>query len=356
LDSIINSKYYDLSYFDSHLDYRKGEVKFDSFYLSSILKFLKPKSLLELGCGRGDILFLLGLDHKARIRGIEFSPEIFKKMWPILRDKVDYGDVLDVCNEYKKQGITFDTFCAFDLWEHLLPRKLSDYLDSFVALAKNDALFFFIIPAVGEDRVFGELFPLEFEENREKFNRRLPFNYLIVESKEPPIPVQGHLIWAHTEWWQKQFKQHGPIRAEALERNIHQYFDEHLFYARKSFYLFHLNTPEARKRLNRLTQQGLTLHRKWKLLVAQQEFIGRFIQYQEKSFIDLEELKLTIHHAEFYMIQDLKKRIRRWIGKFFPQAKTGVGDQPMPSLLDKLALKCLDAYIRLSRKRHYLVK
>ena len=69
LYNIINSGYYDSSYFDSHIDYKEGEVKFDSFYLSSILKFLKPKSLLELGCGRGDVLFLWASTVRSRSAG-----------------------------------------------------------------------------------------------------------------------------------------------------------------------------------------------------------------------------------------------------------------------------------------------
>jgi len=325
-------------------------------FLTAILKFLKPKSLLELGCGRGDVLFLLGLDGKTKVRGIEFSPDIFNKVWPILRGKVDEGDILEVCQEYEKKGISFDTFCAFDLWEHLHPKKLPDYIATLIRLAQKDALFFFNIPAVGEDKVFGEVFPLELEENREKFNQRLPFDYLNAESTAPPTPANGHLIWAHSEWWQKQFEQHGLVRAETLESNIHQFFDEHLFYARKSFYLFYLNTPEARQRLKKLTQKRLTLHRKWKLLVNLQKFIGLFITGQEKSFIDLKELKLTINHAEFYMVQDLKTRITNWTGKIYPRTKPPVSDQAIPTLLDKLTFKYLDAYIRRYKKRHYLIK
>jgi SAM-dependent methyltransferase len=356
LNNIISSGYYDSSYFDSHIDYKEGEVKFDSFYLSSILKFLDPKSLLELGCGRGDVLFLLGLDKKIKVQGIEFSRDVLKKIWPSLNDKVGYGDILEVCKKYESQKITFDTFCAFDLWEHLLPKKLHDYIESVVSLAEKDALFFFNIPAVGEDGIFGEVFPLELEENRDKFNRRLPFDYLNAESLDPAIPANGHLIWAHTEWWQKQFEDHGLIRAEELERNIHTYFDEHLFYARKSFYLFHFDTPEARRRVNRLSNNSLTLYRKWKLLVAQQEFIGRITKTQKKSFIDLEELRLTINHAEFYMIRDLKKRIERWTRKLLPEEKTDGFVRPILSLSDKLTNRCLDVYIKVSKRRHYLVK
>ncbi len=56
LNNILNTGYYDASYLESHIDYKEGEVKFDSLFLSSILQFLKPKFLLELGCGRGDVL------------------------------------------------------------------------------------------------------------------------------------------------------------------------------------------------------------------------------------------------------------------------------------------------------------
>ena len=159
LDNIIQSNYYDLSYFDNHIDYQEGKLKFDAFYLASIMKFFKPKSVLELGCGRGDVLFLMGLDPKVRIQGIEFSRDVLKSTWPPLEGKVDCGDIMEVCKKYNSREITFDTFCAFDLWEHLLPAKLHDYIDSLVTLAEKDALFFFTIPAFGEDKVFGEIFP-----------------------------------------------------------------------------------------------------------------------------------------------------------------------------------------------------
>ena len=353
--NIISSGYYNTSYFDDHIDYKEGQVKFDSFYLSSILKFLKPKSLVELGCGRGDVLFLLDLDHKMRVRGIEFSPDIFKKVWPTLRGKVDYGDVLDVSNQYNKQEITFDTFCAFDLWEHIHPKKLHDYIDSVVALSQKDALFFFNIPAVGEDEVFGEVFPLELEENREKFNQKLPFDYLNAESTDPAIPANGHLIWAPTEWWQKQFEHHGLIRAAELEKNIHQYFDEHLFYARKSFYIFYPNSQKGRQRVARLLKNELTLFKKWKLLVDQQEFVRRFENDQGRSFLDRNELKLTINHAEVYMILDRKKHIQRWTWKTQRQNKMGHLVRPLLSRIEKRAYDYLDSYIKKYKKRHYMV-
>lgn len=354
LDNILTTGYYDTSYFRSHIDYKEGEVKFDSLFLSSILQFLKPKSLLELGCGRGDVLFLLGLDHKIRVRGIEFSPDIVKEVWPILRDKVDYGDILEVCDEYSKQGITFDTFCAFDLWEHIHPQKLHDYIDSITAIAEKDTIFFFSIPAFGNDGIFGELFPLEFEENREKFNNRLPFDYLIVESKEPPIPVKGHLICAHSEWWQRQFGKHGLVRTPELEKLVHRFFDEHLFYARQSFYLFHPDTIEAQSRIKGLLKKPMTLYEKWKLIVYQQKQIRLFEKNQGRSFIDLEELKQTINHAEFHMLRDMEKRIEKWT---HPEQNENQRSTLLTSVLrfgDRRVKHLCRDWLSLYKKQHYL--
>jgi len=355
LTNILLSGYYNHSYFDRHIDYREETVKFDAFFLSSILRFLRPKSMLEMGCGRGDMLFLLGLDRRVHVQGIEFSPDVLETIWPPLAGKVICGDILEVCQQPLLQTRRFDIFCAFDLWEHIPPGKLSEYIASFVALAEKDALFFFTIPAFGEDRVFGEVFPLEFEENRERFSKRLPFDHLIVETTDPPIPVKGHLICAHTDWWQKQFETHGLIRQEGLERNIHTFFDEHLFYARKSFYVFSLNTPEAHQRINRLKERRLTLFRKWKLFVAVQEDIERVLQKEEKSFIDLKELKLTVNHAEFYMLLDLRKRLKKWVGQPPEGGKPRLVGRIWRSLTDRIIERFLDIYLRTYKKRHYLI-
>lgn len=353
LNNIIRSNYYDNAYFNHHIDYQEGQVKFDAFYLASIIRSIKPKSVLELGCGRGDVLFLLGADKKIKIRGIEFSRDVLENSWPSLEGKLDYGDVLEVCKGYESRKHTFDTYCAFDFWEHLLPRKLHDYIDSLVALAEKDALFFFTIPAFGADKVFGEIFPLELEENREKFNLRLPFDYLNAESTNPPIPAQGHLIWAHSDWWQKQFERHGLVRVERLEQLVHQYFDEHLFYARKSFYIFHLDTPQARRRVTRLLSPGLTSFKKWKIFVEQQELIGFFKKKQEGPFIDHSKLKSTINHAEFQMILDIKEQIERRIWKSPEHKKTGSWIRPFLSRLEHWAYQYFDHYLARQKKRHY---
>jgi cyclopropane fatty-acyl-phospholipid synthase-like methyltransferase len=351
LNNIIRSGYYNNTYFQEHIDYREGRVKFDAFYLTALLRIIKPKSVLELGCGRGDVLFLLGLDQKTAVQGIEYSQDILKKIWPKLKGRVECGDVEEICQDLHKRRQSFDTFCAFDFWEHLLPQRLDEYINALVALAEKDAFFFFTIPAFGEDRVFGEIFPLEMEENRSDFERRVPFTYLNAESIDPVIPAQGHLIWAHSEWWQTQFKRHGLVRAENLEKVLHQYFDEHMFYARKSFFLFHLDTPEGRRRLNRISRSGVSFYKKWQLFLQLRGQIHSFEKGGKKTCIDVDELQSTLHHAEFYMILDVKKKIeqRIWGSSGFRRNIFWV--RPFLARLENWAYQCFEFYLDKYHKR-----
>lgn len=312
LSNILDSNYYDNSYFKTHIDYPEGWIKFDDLFLASIIQILNPGSILELGCGRGDVLFLLSLRGNGNVQGIEFSQDVLKKSWPPLADKIAGSDILEACKVFQARERRFDTICAFDLWEHLHPKKLHEYIDSVVALAEKDALFFFTIPAFGEDRVFGEIFPLQLEENREKFNRRLPFDFLNAESLNPIIPTNGHLIWAHTEWWQNQFKSHRLFRSEELERKIHFLFDEHLFYARKNFYLFHNDSKKARNRIKNLLRTSWNLFQKWKIFQELQASIEHFQKNPGTFIIDSDELRATVHHAEFHMVPEMELRRQQW--------------------------------------------
>jgi SAM-dependent methyltransferase len=348
-DNILRSNYYDGSYFNNYIQYKDEKVKFDSFFLSAILKYLKPKSLLELGCARGDVLFLTGLDPRIKVRGIEFSRDVLQTLWPSLSDKVLFGDILEISNQYSGR-MTFDTFCAFDLWEHIPPGKLHDYIDAVLALAEKDAFLFFTLPAFGEDKVFGEIFPLEFEENRINFDCRLPFEFLIAESLDPPIPALGHLIWAHTDWWQSQFERHGLIREEGLERDLHAYFDEHLFYARKNFFLFRLDTPAARLRVRERVRQHLTPFRKWKLMNDLEAIIRAHIETEGKSIIDLEELTRVVTYAKNNFYVDAIERVKGWSGHSQALRIPGAHHLLTPSILERLTAKSLNIFFKVTGK------
>jgi len=353
LDHILKSGYYDSAYFREHISYEEDRVKFDAFFLSAMIRLLRPQRILEVGCGRGDVLALLAAKRRLHLCGVEFSPDILAQTWPHLKGKLERGDVRQVCGRLASVFIRFDTFCAFDFWEHLLPRRLDEYIEALVALAEKDALFFFTIPAFGEDRIFGEIFPLEVEENRDRFERRLPFLYLNAESIDPPIPAQGHLIWAHSEWWEKQFRKHGLIRLEELEKRMHRLFDEHLFYARKSFYLFSLDTPQARRRVQGLLRKGPNYFRKWKIFVDLTEEICRLEESLGGTLIDQKELKATVHHAEVEANTEVKGRIERWIwGTAERKGQSGLLG-PLRLFLEHWAYRFWEGYLTRYKRRRY---
>jgi hypothetical protein len=74
-------------------------------------------------------------------------------------------------------------------------------------------------------------------ENRQDFNQRTPFRYLWAEKTEPPIPASGHLIWAHTEWWEARLQELGLERVPELERGLHAVHDAWLPHSVRAFYV-----------------------------------------------------------------------------------------------------------------------
>ena len=114
------------------------------FFLAAIIAFLKPRSLLELGCGRGDVLFLLSLLDQFRIQGIDLSRDILEKAWPPLAPNLACGELLEIFEAFHKKGLRFNTFCGFDIWEHLHPARLHDCISAMTALSEKDALFFLL--------------------------------------------------------------------------------------------------------------------------------------------------------------------------------------------------------------------
>jgi SAM-dependent methyltransferase len=255
LSNIVSTGYYDSAYFETHSGYKPGKRVAHFVFVAELALALRPRRALEVGCGRGDVLSLL-IQRGVEVTGVDFSQAAAAQAWPELVGHLRLGELSEVCRALRDEGQRFDLVLGFDIWEHLHPARLEAAIASAVGCASDDALFFFVVPAFGDDAVFGESFPLEFEQNRAAFEAREPFRFLLAERTSPPIPASGHLVWAHTQWWERTFAAQGLVRLPELERPFHRAFDRALPHSVRSFYLFRRATAAATARAAALERTG----------------------------------------------------------------------------------------------------
>lgn len=309
LHNILSTGYYDRSYFESHSGLQDDRKVPHFWAVAEMVRSLRPRTVLDVGCGRGDVISLLSA-HGVEVAGIDFSEDVRAATWPNIREHYIAGDFGERCRELAAAGRRFDTLCAFDIWEHLHPRRLHDYIAALASVASEDALFVFVVPAFGEDRVFGEQFPLEVEENRARFEAREPFDYLFAERTEPPIPASGHLIWAHTEWWERQFAQHGLTRLTHVEHRLHTVFDPYFPHSVRSFYVFCRNPSAVHQRTRGLLPGPANLRRA--LLVP------RLLEDVRRGHLSLrgegrELLRKTVGSVTPTPVKRSYRTLRRWM-------------------------------------------
>lgn len=247
---IVDSDFYGQAYLPRQSGQVDDRMASHFWWVAEMVAALSPRRALDLGCGRGDVLRMLQEEHRTTVTGVDFGSALLSMLWPSLRNSFHTGEILEVLRDW--QDPAYDVACGFDIWEHLLPRTIDDTVAQLVAHSTDDALFLFVIPAFGEDDVFGEQFPLELEENRHAFDQREPFRFLLADGSDEKVPAAGHLTWAHTDWWVHQFHKHGLVREVQLERAIHGVVDPHIPHSIKSFYVFRRPTMEAQLRVRAL--------------------------------------------------------------------------------------------------------
>ena len=190
---IVESGYYDSDFFVRHSGYQQGRLISHFFFVAEIIRSLGPRRVVEAGCGRGDVLYLLSLAG-VEVAGIDFSEDVLAEAWPSLRPHLAFGDLQEaLLRMAARPEARFDVLCGFDVWEHMPPHRMGDYLDAVIGVATDDALFVSVMPAFGRDAVFGEPFPLEFEENRTAHERGELYRYLLSDANVPGVPALGHL-------------------------------------------------------------------------------------------------------------------------------------------------------------------
>jgi hypothetical protein len=127
---------------------------------------------------------------------------------------------------------------GLDIFDHLNPNRLARYIEALRAVMVDGGTLFTVVPAFGDDTVFGEVFKMYLPEWDGDRAAGRPFRLLHCD--DAGYPMNGHLIWAHTDWWVAQFARAGFVRRPDLETKIQSEFAGHFAVepARKSCYVF----------------------------------------------------------------------------------------------------------------------
>lgn len=205
----------------------------DKKVMAEIMSAFQPKKALEIGCANGTILQCL---HEMNIpcEGIEISTMAIDKAFPDIKDNIHHGDLLELELSEK-----YDLIFGLDIFEHLNPNKLHDYLDRMDRILVDGGYLFGNIPAFGDDPIFGTVFPVYIKEWERDIAQEKPFTMLHVD--KDGYPINGHLIWADWHWWVKQFEQYGFQREVEIEKVLHEKYDTYMektSIARKSYFVF----------------------------------------------------------------------------------------------------------------------
>jgi SAM-dependent methyltransferase len=224
--AIIDDGYYE------HVGVWSLEPDDDKRIMGELLASLRPRRALELGCSSGTVLRVLA-EHGVDADGVEISRMAYDHARPDVRAHIHVGDLLEL-----ELPSDYDLVFGLDVFEHLNPNRLGQYLDALHSRLRPGGCLFANIPALGRDEVFGEVFPVYFREWQDDIAANRPFR--VLHCDDEGYPMNGHLIWAHTTWWIAQFEAVGFARQPTEEMELHERFGFHFREApaRRSFYVF----------------------------------------------------------------------------------------------------------------------
>ena len=209
------------------------EVDTDKRVVAEMIASFAPRRPLELGCAAGAVLECLD-DRGITAEGVEISSMAIAKASERVRGRIHQGDLrtLDLPRDY-------DMVFGLDVFEHLNPNRMDEYLSCIERITTAGAYLFCNIPAFGKDPVFGTVFPLYVDGWSSDAAQHRPFRSIHVD--ERGYPVHGHLTWADWDWWVERFAAHGFRRETEIEHAFHEKYDDYMTRqtpARCSYFVF----------------------------------------------------------------------------------------------------------------------
>jgi SAM-dependent methyltransferase len=200
---------------------------------AEIASRFQPRSVLDVGCANGPIIKCLN-DMGVYAEGVDISRMALARAFPEIKERIYLGDILDV--SFPR---AYDLILALDIFEHLNPNKLRQYIDKMFQLLNKEGYLFANIPAFGHDAIFGDIFEVYISEWEEELTGRRCFR--TIHTDEQGYPYNGHIIGAGSPWWVEQFERAGFRRETDVEHALHRKYDETMnrnSIARKSYYVF----------------------------------------------------------------------------------------------------------------------
>jgi hypothetical protein len=219
------------------------QVDTDKRVMAEVVAALGPRTALELGCASGAVMRCLD-ELGVRAEGVEISAMALAQAPSEVRARIHHGDLLRL-----PLGGGYDVVFGLDVFEHLSPNRLDEYLARVAAATAGGGYVFANIPAFGADPVFGTVFPFYVGGWKEDAAAGRAFAKLHVD--EQGFPLHGHLVWADGAFWVSRFERHGLRRAVDVEAALHRRYDayfEKRSPARKSFFVFSKQGDPARDR------------------------------------------------------------------------------------------------------------
>ncbi|MDQ3945045.1 MAG: methyltransferase domain-containing protein [Actinomycetota bacterium] len=212
----------------------------DKRLMAEVVSSLEPATVLELGCASGPVLQCLH-DMGVDAEGVEISAAAIDSAFPDVRGRIHQVNATDF-----ELPSSYDVIFGLDIFEHLNPNRLGDCLQRIESHLNRGGYVFCNIPAFGPDPVFGQVFPVYIESWVADAECGTHFRTLHCDTLG--YPLNGHLIWAHTDWWVGQFEATGLRRQAGIEAALHLRYDAYLERAtpaRRSFYVFSKDAPPA---------------------------------------------------------------------------------------------------------------
>jgi hypothetical protein len=217
-------------------------VDVDKRVIAEIIASFAPSRPIEMGCAAGAVLDCLD-DLGIAGEGIEISAMAIERATPRVRPRIHAGDLLTL-----NLASDYDLAFGLDIFEHLNPNRLGEYIHALANITRPDAWLFVNVPAFGADPVFGTVFPVYLASWEPDAAAGRRFSTIHVDDRG--YPIHGHLVWADSAWWVRQFEAHGFARDVEIERELHRKYDKYMESrspARRAFYVFN-KTKDANRR------------------------------------------------------------------------------------------------------------